>query len=195
MMIYFESTTFVIPIIRRFWRLLLPLSCCALLFGCDSYSSSAESNNSATSQASDKVAIEPTNTTEEEGQSLIAAAKSDDNTMTRRSPMIAEGRTENTLQATLIGDYMGILPCSFCTGTAVTLNLFADSSVLKTSIYENPESPKVPLVESGVYRQDNNRITVVYDDKNIESYDIQDNHLVMIDENKEPDADYTLSRK
>ena len=37
--------------------------------------------------------------------------------------------------------------------------------------------------------------TIVYEDKNIEAYHIQDNHLVLMDEHKKPNNDYTLSRK
>lgn len=131
----------------------------------------------------------------DEGQSLISAAKIDDSGQTQRTPMISGTRNNSTLQATLIGDYVGMLPCSFCDNIDITLNLFADSSVLKTSFYNNAESPKAPSAESGIYRQDNDTITIVYENKNIETYRIQDNHLVMMDKDKNPDADYTLSRK
>lgn len=47
------------------------------------------------------------------------------------------------------------------------------------------------LFEPGVYRQDNDMITIVYEDKNIEAYHIQDNHLVLMDEHKKPNNDYT----
>ena len=109
--------------------------------------------------------------------------------------MISESNNDSALQATLMGDYGGMVPCSSCDNIDVTLNLFADGSVLKTSIYNSPETPRSPLFESGIYRQDNDTITIVYESKNIETYHIQDNHLVMIDEYKKPDNDYTLSRK
>ena len=51
------------------------------------------------------------------------------------------------------------------------------------------------ITESGVYRQDDDLITIVYEKKNIETYQIQDNHLIMMDENKNPDEDYALSRQ
>ncbi len=129
------------------------------------------------------------------GQSLMSASKIDNGADVQRTPMISEGGTDSTLQATLIGDYKGMLPCKFCDGINMTLNLLSDGSVLKTSIYENPEMPTAPLIESGVYRQDNHTIIVVYDDKNIEMYRIENNHLIMLDENKKPNPDYTLSRK
>lgn len=201
---------------RCFGRLLLPLSFCVLLIGCDSQSASApivkdemrnearnkavtrttEVDDGATERQQDDQAITDDNINDaDEGQSLIAAAKIGKSAQTRRTPMISEKSTDSALQATLIGDYKGILPCSSCEGIAVTLNLFSDGSVLKTSVYVNPESPQAPLAESGVYRQDNTTITIVYEAKNIETYRIQDNHLVMTDENKTPNAEYTLSRK
>ena len=195
--------------------LLLPLSFCVLLIGCDAQSSSSPALNGSVNSknpsdslmqsfTSDDTSAPSTASTanvdesiegEDEGQPLIAIAKTNDSNRARRAPMISAKNTDSTLQATLIGDYSGMLPCSFCDGIALTLNLFADGSVLKTSIYENPESPRLPLTESGVYRQDDNRIIIVYGDKRLESYRIQDNHLIMLDENKMPDADYTLSSK
>ena len=199
--------------LRRFSRLLLPLPFCLLLLGCDKPSTATTVNQKASVQQSatnndgaaddtaqmDGSSIDSVDNvdadSEDEGQSLIAAAKPDDSLPKRRSPMISEPQPDNALQATLIGDYAGILPCSFCDGVSVTLNLFADSSVLKTSVYENPQTPRVPLVEHGIYRQDSNTITVVYDNKDIESYNIQSNHLVMLDDDKKPNTDYTLARK
>ncbi len=201
----------LIASIRRFSRLLLPLPFCLFLIGCDkqpatssvnhkaSVQQSATGNNAASYSTSDSIdsadGVDNEVDSQDDGQSLIAAAKPESSVQKRRSPMISEPQPNNALQATLIGDYVGMLPCSFCDGVSVTLNLFADSSVLKTSIYENPETPRVPLVEHGVYRQDNNIITVVYDTKDIESYNIQNSHLVMIDDNKKPNTDYTLARK
>lgn len=217
-MVYLAFIFSIITVsIRRFRRLLLALPFFMLLTACDSSSSpSTAANNKTGSETTSVSAAENTdlkNSAEDsqdsdnsdsdnemnddidEGQSLIAAAKTDDGAQTRRTPMISGARNESTLQATLMGDYGGILACSFCDNIDITLNLFADGSVIKTSIYDNPESPQVPLVESGIYRQDGNTITIVYENKNIESYRIQDNHLVMIDEDKKLDADYTLSRK
>ncbi|WP_227679561.1 copper resistance protein NlpE N-terminal domain-containing protein [Psychrobacter sp. Pi2-51] len=129
------------------------------------------------------------------GQSLISAAQPTDDTHARSVPMISESNNDSALQATLMGDYGGMVPCSSCDNIDITLNLFADGSVLKKSLYNNAEPPRQPLLESGIYRQDNDTITIVYESKNIETYHIQDNHLVMIDEYKKPDNDYTLSRK
>lgn len=208
----FSKSTAVGISSRYCGRLVLPLSFCIMLMGCDSQSAADTSVNTKVAndsiirtlksgdvspelQQHNNVDADEDRDDKDEGQSLIAIAKTDDSARTRRVPMVSEKGSDSTLQATLIGDYKGMLPCSFCDGISLTLNLFADGSVLKTSIYENPQSPHVPLVESGVYRQDNNIITIVYQDKAIEIYHIQDNHLVMLDKNKTPDPDYTLSRK
>ena len=144
-----------------------------------------------TSNTSDASANAPAD--DSVGQSLMSIASTD--APVQRTPMISARGTDSTLQATLIGDYKGMLPCKSCDGINMTLNLLSDGSVLKTSIYENPVTPTTPLIESGVYRQDDNTIIVVYDDKNIEMYRIENNHLIMLDEHKKPNADYTLSRK
>ena len=210
-MIY--STPIPAPIntyIRRFIRLsylLLALTFFALLSACDNDSSAATkqqalsakdstAQNNADPSAIDSQPLSELNADEdEEGEALISAASPANRAQSRRSPMISETPNESMLQATLIGDYVSMQPCPFCDGIAVTLNLFADGSVLKTSVYENPTSAKVPLVESGVYRQDSDMITIVYQDKSIETYAIQDNHLLMLNTDSTPDADYTLSRK
>ncbi|WP_201558709.1 copper resistance protein NlpE [Psychrobacter sp. 72-O-c] len=214
-MMYFTLFFSVINVfIKRFGRLLLALPFFMLLIGCDSSSSTtSDTDNSTVAQTASVDSAQ--NTAEsrqnndgnnnansdnessgvDEGQSLISAAKVGDGAQTQRTPMISGTRNNSTLQATLIGDYIGMLPCLFCDDIDITLNLFADGSMLKTSVYNNPESPKVPLVESGIYRQDGNTITIVYENKNIETYRIQDNHLVMLDKDKNPNADYTLSRK
>ena len=130
-----------------------------------------------------------------EGRSLIMAAQSTADSSI--DTVNRDGGTANysSLQATLIGDYGGMLPCSFCDSIDITLNLFADGSVLKTSLYNNPSQPKVPTIESGIYRQDNDLITIVYEQENIETYRIQDNHLILMDNDKQLDDDYVLSRK
>lgn len=215
MMKYFNPTVPVISTsIKRFGSLLLTLPLCMILIGCDSQSSTTAATHNATMKQSmtdskvrhsnkydsvqidnDSDSVSVADDVAREGESLIAAAKPDDNAQTRRAPMISDTSTGSELKATLIGDYVGILPCSFCAGVSVTLNLFADGSITKTSIYENPETPKVPLIEHGVYRQDNTIITIVYENKNIETYSIQDNHLVMMNDDDTLNADYTLSRK
>lgn len=132
---------------------------------------------------------------EANGQSLMSAAKTAVGSSLQRTPMISEPRPDSALQAILIGDYKGMLPCESCDGINMTLNLLADGSAIKTNIYENPVIPTASLIESGVYRQDDNTIIVVYDNKNIEMYRIENNHLIMLDEHKKPNPDYTLSRK
>jgi len=212
MMKYFAPTVPAITSsIKRLGSLLLPLPFCIVLISCDSQSTTTSAAHNPTMKQSltdskvhnnqydsaqmndDSLAV--ADDVASEGESLIAAAKPDDNVQTRRAPMISDPSTGSGLEATLIGDYVGILPCSFCDSVSVTLNLFADGSVLKTSIYENPKTSKVPLAESGVYRQDSTMITIVYQDNSIESYTIQDNHLVMMSDDNTLNADFTLSRK
>lgn len=184
----------------------------ALLSGCDSQSATfsmidapmdeaaaetaspsamGDQPNQANAKASrdTEIAAEPEN----HGQSLLAAAKTDDNPA--QNMATRDNRSDASLHATLIGDYEGMLPCSFCEGTMVTLNLFSDGSVIKTSVFEAPETPTPPLSESGVYQQDNNKIIIAYEDKSVESFEIQDNHLVMMGDDKQPNPDYMLSRK
>lgn len=203
----------IIIVIKRFGRLSL-VSVLMILSGCDGASSTADNSANQTApfdsaehtdlqnaaklpKDSDSSHADSDNemTGMDDSQSALAAAKIGDKAYTRRAPMIAGARDDSTLQATLMGDYGGMLPCSSCDNIDITLNLFADGSVLKTSIYNNPDSPQVPLVEPGIYRQDGNTITIVYEKNNIESYRIQDNHLVMMDQNKNLNVDYTLSRK
>lgn len=212
-MIYFAPVcSTVLPMVRRFGRSLLVLPLCVLLIGCDSASSNDDQgvttqfapasnagdsdgqNTSKSAQDNSQQQSDSDNLDKEAGgQSLIAAAQSDND---MKPAMLSSGpEGSSTLQATLMGDYGGMVPCDFCDCTNVTLNLFADGSVSKTSIYHNPKKPQAPLRESGVYRQDNNTITIVYTDKNIETYHIQDNHLILIDEEKNLNNDYVLSRQ
>ncbi|MGM8898156.1 MULTISPECIES: copper resistance protein NlpE [unclassified Psychrobacter] len=209
----------VVSLIKRFGSLLLPLPLCMILIGCDSQSSTtAAAHNASIKQSltdskvrhdnkhnsvqvdsdSESVAVADDVVSVDEGDSLLAAAKPDSpdtNVQSRRTPMISNASMDSELQATLIGDYVGILPCSFCSGITVTLNLFADGSITKTSIYENPTTPKVPLTEYGIYRQDNDTITIVYENDQIESYRIENNHLVMLNDDDTLNTDYTLSLK
>ena len=191
---------------RSTLKLLLPLSFCALLAGCDSHSStpSTDKRMMIASKQSDAIAaeqetIDPTSdsdgTSSEEDESLISTAKSDRKSSVDRSSSDATTINDSQMQATLIGDYKGVMPCSFCSSTEVLLNLFADGSVVKTSIYDNPKEPTDSLIENGIYRQDDDKITIVYDDQRIESYIIQNNHLVLLDDNNIADDDYTLSRQ
>ncbi len=214
MMKYLAPISFTLPSsIKHFGGALLSLPFCLMLLSCDSQSSTTAATHSASMKQSmtdvkvransqydaaplsaDSDSLALADTVSGEGESLIGAAKSDD-AQTRRTPMISDNRASSELQATLIGDYLGILPCSFCESIAVTLNLFSDGSVMKTSLYENPKTPTVPLIEEGVYRQDDTLITIVYENKNIESYTIQDNHLVMMNDDNTLNADFTLARK
>ncbi len=212
-MIYFIPLFSTRNHIRRFGSLVLVLPICVLLTGCDnriapyngddtsSLEATADDNtdntvdDTATVNTADNQDDAPVEAIVDEGTPLISAAKPASQADEASSLSPLEGSSDNMLQATLIGDYIGILPCSFCESTQVTLNLFSDGSVVKTSIYSNPNSPKVPLVESGVYRQDSHMITIAYTNQTIESYRIQDNHLVMMSEDKTAKPDYTLSRK
>ncbi|WP_201572168.1 copper resistance protein NlpE N-terminal domain-containing protein [Psychrobacter nivimaris] len=201
------STT--LAIVKRWRPSLLVVPLCMLLVGCDSASSNTEKDmvstfattNSEPQGASqsfqDDNAESATNDESSEmaeGQSLIAAAQSNKDTYADSSMERSEAKS-SMLQATLMGDYGGMVSCIDCDSIDVTLNLFADGSVLKASYYHNPEKPKTPLLESGIYRQDNDKITIVYEGKNIETYHIQDNHLIRIDEHDNLEDDYTLSRK
>ncbi|MGP4118737.1 copper resistance protein NlpE N-terminal domain-containing protein [Psychrobacter aquimaris] len=205
----FSST---LTILKRGGHCLLALPLCVLLIGCDSASSNQDKGLTTkiasidyVEENSSQVAAENLAKTNllsagseldivAEGQSLIAAAQSSNDAHLHQSLTYSKSHN-NALQATLMGDYGGMVPCNSCDSTDITLNLFANGSVLKTSIYNNPETPRLPLIESGVYRQDNDTITIVYEEKNIEAYHIQDNHLVLMDEYKNPNNDYTLSRK
>lgn len=197
---------------KRWAPTLLVVPFCALLASCDTASSNtnkdmmtksasvetvqganlqdaAESSQSDEQRRLDKEAAQMA-----EGQSLIAAAQANSEAQT----LAAAARNTSTssmLQATLMGDYGGMVPCPDCDSIDVTLNLFADGSVLKASTFQNTEQPREPLLESGIYRQDNDQITIVYENKNIETYRIQDNHLILINEQNNLDNDYTLSRK
>lgn len=192
--------------ISRCVRPLLALPVCLLLMSCDSASSSTNKTTQGTpinslqqtdlqnAQFQDSNANDVVNeVSHEEGQPLIAATNLADST--RRVPMISGSNNGSMLQATLMGDYGGIVPCDSCDNITVTLNLFSDGSVLKTSLFNHAEPARAPLLESGVYRQDDDMITIVYERQNIETYHIKDNLLIMMDADKNPDDDYTLSRK
>lgn len=186
-------------------KILIPISLCALLLGCDSHSSSpstsidksmlAATNSENSTNKNPEKAIEDQNleSVEAKGESLIMAAKSDKKSSSSHSLSDSSSTPTSQMQATLIGDYVGVMPCSFCDSTQVLLNLFSDGLAVKTSVYNNPKQPRAALTENGIYRQDNDTITIVYDDQRIESYLIQNNHLVFLDDNKVADSDYTLS--
>ena len=187
-------------------KLLLSLSVCLPLLGCSNQAApNASADNAlAVDQVVTEEQISSNMTTarevaidedlEDEGASLMDSANTGDSEKKQRSSMIAEKRADSALQATLIGNYIGVIPCSTCDEITLTLNLHSDGTVKQTSVYENSETAQFPLIETGVYRQDNDMITIVYDQENIDSYLIQGNHLIMLDANKQPHADYTLSR-
>lgn len=203
-----------LPTIKRYCRCLLLVPVCVLLISCDSASSNddrsmatqiaptddsvvasdLQSIKNSSQDSSQQADTDNTLDDTAEGQSLIAAAQSKNDAETESSQMISASQS-SMLQATLMGDYGGMVSCTSCDSIDVTLNLFADGSVLKTSMYNNPKTPRSPLFEPGIYRQDNDKITIVYESKNIEAYRIQDNHLILMDDNETPDNDYTLSRK
>ncbi|MBH0094887.1 copper resistance protein NlpE N-terminal domain-containing protein [Psychrobacter sp. NZS113] len=214
-MIYFAPVrSITLTAIRRYGRFLLALPFCVVLISCDNASSNTDqgminevipidssasadlanslSDNSDGSQGSDS--DRDSEQDNAEGQSLITSAQPSNESNAYQTQTDSKSHS-SALQATLMGDYGGMVPCASCDNIDVTLNLFADGSVLKTSIYNNPKTPRAPLLESGIYRQDNNKITIVYQQKQIETYSIQDNHLVLMDENESPNNDYTLSRK
>lgn len=210
-MIYFAPVcSITLTAIRRYGRFLLALPFCVVLISCDNASSNTDQgminevipvDGSASPDFANSLSDNNDDSLESddeqdvvEGQSLIAAAQLSNESNAYQTLTDSKSHS-SALQATLMGDYGGMVPCSSCDNIDVTLNLFADGSVLKTSIYNNPETPRSPLLESGIYRQDNNKITIVYQQKQIETYSIQDNHLVLMDENKSPNNDYTLSRK
>ncbi|MGP9595182.1 copper resistance protein NlpE N-terminal domain-containing protein [Psychrobacter sp. AOP29-E1-4] len=213
-MMYFApigSTT--LTVIKRYGRSLLALPICVVLIGCDNAepndhkdlatqvtpvdstvpSNSENAKNNLQDNDDRLSSVDDQSNEAVEGQSLIAAAQPRNEALTSGSRTTNDTHS-NILQATLMGDYGGMVPCTSCDSVDITLNLFADGSVLKTSIYNNPDTPHTPLFESGIYRQDNN-ITIVYEDKNIETYRIQDNHLILMNKDKSPNNDYTLSRK
>lgn len=210
-MIYFAPVcSITLTVIRRYGRFLLALPFCVVLISCDNASSNTDQgminevipvDGSASPDFANSLSDNNDDSLESddeqdvvEGQSLIAAAQLSNESNAYQIQTDSKSHS-SALQATLMGDYGGMVPCSSCDNIDVTLNLFADGSVLKTSIYNSPETPRAPLLESGIYRQDNNKITIVYQQKQIETYSIQDNHLVLMDENKSPNNDYTLSRK
>ncbi|MDN6307705.1 copper resistance protein NlpE N-terminal domain-containing protein [Psychrobacter sp.] len=195
-------------------RPLLGMSLCVLMVGCDSASSNIEKDISTKVATVDEVKEAGQQSTEQaiqeaarpsvsdataatEGQSLIAAAQSSNDSYYTPPSSSDDSAASNysSLQATLMGDYGGMVPCPSCDSIDVTLNLFSDGSVRKTSIYNNTARTREPLYQSGIYRQDDDKITIVYENENLEVYHIQDNHLVLMSADDTPDNDYTLSLK
>lgn len=189
-------------------KLLLTVLVCIPLLGCSNQAApnASADNDLAGDQAVTKKQIPSNMITardadidgdedlEDEGTSLMDSTKTGDSEKKQRSPMIAEKHADSALQATLIGNYTGFIPCATCDEINLTLNLHSDGTVKQTSVYENSNVALSPLIETGVYRQDDDMITIVYDQENIDSYLIQGNHLIMLDTNQQPHADYTLSR-
>ena len=178
----------------------MPLFCSLMIVGCNNPSTSSAKLEKKpvpdkTSQAPDTVEVIERQESSDEGSSLMDLAESTASNKKTNSPMIAEKRADSTLQATLIGNYTGILPCASCEAIVVSLNLHSDGTVDKSSVYRNSEASQPTLLESGIYRQDDKVITVVYAQDAIETYQVQDNHLILLDANKVPKTDYTLARQ
>ena len=214
-MIYIASTyTTMLTVIRRCSLPLLAVPLCLLLSSCDTASSNSDQDMIAKLQSTDtrtntepqhiapdlqnnlisEIAANDTADESTEAQSLIAVAQSSHDGQT--TPSIPNAESSNSaLQATLMGDYGGMVPCADCDRIDVMLNLFSDGSVTKSSIYQNPIQPRLPLIESGVYRQDQDKITIAYEGGRIESYHIRDNHLVLEGMQNTPNDDYILSRQ
>ena len=192
-------------------RSLLPLTFAVLLSACDGASSTT--STSSTTSFSSSTTEKSTQITPLEQQSI--SNSSDDpldaiqdnpehdgyesaqvrarNTR-QYSPMISEKSDDSALQATLMGDYGGVLPCLSCSSIEITLNLFADGSVTKTSAFKNSKTLPDTAVNYGTYKQDKDEIIIVYGKRVIERYLIQNNNLVRLDGNGEANNDYTLSR-
>ena len=129
-----------------------------------------------------------------EGQSLIAAAQSNKNSYTDSSMERSEANSD-MLQATLMGDYGGMVSCSDCDSIDVTLNLFADGSVLKASNYHNSKESKHPYSNPVSTDRTMTKLLLFMKEEVSKTYHIQDNHLIRMDEYDNLDNDYTLSRK
>ena len=131
MMNFSPTCCFAVTAIRRCTRPLLAVPLCLLLISCDS----ASSSNNKTTQTAPINSLEQTDgksdtdlengssdvvneANGEQGQSLIAVANAKDNT--RSSPMISTVNSDSTLQATLMGDYGGIVPCASCDNIDIT---------------------------------------------------------------------------
>ncbi|MEJ6067821.1 copper homeostasis protein, partial [Psychrobacter sp. 16-Bac2893] len=108
---------------NRCLRLLLAVPVCIALVSCDSASSSTNKNTQGAPINSDQSNVlnneEPAlednsakalanEDSDQEGQALIAAANANDNSA--RSPMISAANSDSMLQATLMGDYGGVVP-------------------------------------------------------------------------------------
>lgn len=193
---------------------ILPLSALlisvCLLSGCDSQSA----NSSVRAQVSKSADVEAVAQSQHEalafseqtsseaaseadeiaGRPLLASAQSDESEPLPNEYQVDNADSNYSLGATLIGDYGGTVPCRNCERVDVTLNLFSDGSVAKTSVYQTEDDKPQSVTQSGIYRQDEHVITIVYDDQDLESYNIDGNYLVQLNANDLPNDDYTLSR-
>ena len=195
---------------RHVFPLSVLIGACFLMSGCDSQSAnssvrsqvakSVDSQESELSQPDDLALDEQASldvadaTTEVSGRSLLASAQTDTLTSALNTPKAQLLEDSDSLEATLIGDYGGTMPCANCERVDVTLNLFSDGSVAKTSVYQTSEDKPQSITLSGIYRQDADTITIVYEDQALESYDIEGNYLVRLNADDQPDDNYTLSR-
>jgi len=188
----------------------LLISACLLLSGCDSQSANSSVRAQVSKSAdvevapqsqhealafSEQASSEAANEADEfAGRPLLASAQSEEIEQLPDAYQVDSAESSYSLGATLIGDYSGTVPCRNCERVDVTLNLFSDGSVAKTSVYQNEADKPQSVTQSGIYRQDEHVITIVYDDQDLESYSIDGNYLVQLNANDLPNDDYTLSR-
>lgn len=108
-------------------------------------------------------------------------------------PMITDDPS-NSLGATLIGDYSGMLPCLDCQGgqsdKPVILNLYADGTAHKTNQPQQSANPSNTPGQEGSYQQLDNIISIDFANRPTEYYLIHDNQLIFI-EGDLPDIDET----
>lgn len=112
---------------------------------------------------------------DEEGAGLLEFAEHRQST-----PMIAGGAGDS-LGATLIGDYSGMLPCSNGSDEEqVMLNLYADGTARKTSHHTEPKRTSNTQSQLGTYQQLDNIISIDFANTETEHYLINDNQLIFI---------------
>ncbi|WP_343778610.1 copper resistance protein NlpE N-terminal domain-containing protein [Psychrobacter aestuarii] len=193
----------------RLLSLSIAASMCLALVGCDSQSANAPIQPKAAVNADSQLYAKPDgNPSQLAEPSMQDAAIDADSDDTGGRPLLASAQSDTdvdtatnnkdkeaySLEATLIGDYGGTVPCGDCERIDVTLNLFSDGSVAKTSVYQHQTDKPQSTTQSGIYRQDERTITIVYENQELDSYHIDGNYLVRLNDDDQPDDDYTLSR-
>lgn len=200
--------------LRQCWgRTILVISLAILASACDSTEQASvppvESDSQAKIATTDKAAIDASSAAVGSADSDLAALNPVDDDIDmdddggagllefaehRQSmPMIADD-TSNSLGATLIGDYSGILPCMNCPGgqpdKPVILNLYADGTAHKTNQPPTSEDPSESPGQEGSYQQLDNIISIDFANRPTEYYLIHDNQLIFL-EGDLPDIDET----